>query len=903
MDLRFTALLTVLLLATGCELLGRSAPPPPAEVVDEDPAAPADAADPGDPQAPVSCSVGFGDPEIDLPATVDLGDFAIEVTAHGGLDVTHADSGARSLFAAPAGASWLTLGRADLEVREHQGSFAVDEGLHELCSDLELYEARQAAGGLHLYGGFVDCPGADFEARFCEAAPGHLGFEVEPLLTGWNLVVLRTASSWGERIYGMGEQAPHHSLDLKGREIPVLAQEGGVGRGHMPITPAVDAISSGSGGSEDSTYYAAPHYLTSEHRSLFLENSEYQVFDFRQDEAIEIRLHARSMRGRILQGGSILELVERFTDYAGRMPALPGWVGEGAIVALARPLDETLEIVDRLLEHDAAISGVWNQTWSGVAETYIGEQVLWNWVQNPHHHPGWGDWADVLADRDVRVLCYVNSMFRELPDDAGPVTRDLFREGVEAGHFVRDEHGETLMMPVTAFDVALLDLTDEAARAWMKEVIGKEMMEEARCSGWMADFAEALPFEAVMADGRSGAEFHNLYPVEWARLNREAVEEAGRMGDVLVFNRSGFTTSPRHSMLLWQGDQLTTWDRYDGLSSAVHSLISGGFSGIALNHSDIGGYTSLSWMGLGYTREAELLKRWTEMAAFTAVMRTHEGNQPGSNAQVYSDDEAMAHFARMTRVYRALAPVREQLFVDASARGWPMVRHLAMHHGQDPEAWDIDDQFLLGDELLVAPIVQKCGWSCPPEREVWLPAGEWTHLWSGEVFGDIEVSTVVTVEAPLGEPPVFFPLGSELGSALVDRLLAEDIDAGGATPLSGFDPIGCGDTVSGDTAGALASASFDAYGCNVGDYSAPERAFALDPGFSGPASFALVDPTPTEVDHDVMVMDITGGAADCVTWGGNSATFEAEAGRSYLLVVDGYHADAGAFEARLTCAD
>ena len=874
----------------GCELLSGPAAPPPPPVEVPAPAPPDDA---------TRCEVGWSDPEIALPTAVDLGDFRVEVDGDGGLDVGHLDSVGRSLFAAPEGQDWLTLGKAALHAEEHQGSFAIDEHLGELCSDLELYEARSGPGGLHLYGGFADCPGADFEARFCEALPGHLAFGVEPLLPEWNLLVLRAESRHAERIYGLGEQAPHHSLDLKGREIPVLSQEGGVGRGHAPISTAIDAVSPGSGGGEDTTYYAAPHYITSDDRSLFLENSEYSVFDFRQDAATEIRLHAPSMRGRILQGESTLELIERFTDYAGRMPALPGWVGDGAIVALARPLDESLEIVDRLLEHDAAISGVWNQTWSGVAETWIGEQVLWNWVQNPHHHPGWGDWADALADRDIRTLCYVNSMFRELPADAGPVSRDLFREGTEAGYFVRDAHGEQLMLPVTAFDVALLDLTNEEARAWMKEVIRTEMMESAQCSGWMADFAEALPFEAVMADGRTGAGFHNLYPVEWARLNREAVEEAGRLGDVLVFNRSGFTTTPRHAMLLWQGDQLTTWDRYDGLKSAVHSLISGGFSGIALNHSDIGGYTSLSWLGLGYTREAELLKRWTEMAAFTAVMRTHEGNQPGANAQVYSDDEAMAHFARMTRVHRALAPYRERLMVDVSERGWPMVRHLAMHHGDDVEAWDIDDQFLLGEELLVAPIVEKCGWDCPPSRQVWLPEGEWVHLWSGEVYGDAGISTVITVEAPLGEPPVFFGVGSEVGEAVVDALLDEGIGAGGEEPMPEPLPIECGRAVAGDTSGPLATTWFDAYDCNVGDYGAPEIVFEFVAGSTGQASWSLVDPTPTEVDHDVMVLDA--GSEHCPAWGGNSATFEAQAGRTYLLVVDGYHEDAGAFEAQLDC--
>ena len=79
------------------------------------------------------------------------------------------------------------------------------------------------------------------------------------------------------------------------------------------------------------------------------------------------------------------------------------------------------------------------------------------------------------------------------------------------------------------------------------------------------------------------ASYHNRYPVEWAKLNREAVQEAGREGDVVFFLRSGFTRSPAHATLFWEGDQMVTWDAQDGFMSALTGLISGGFSGFTLN--------------------------------------------------------------------------------------------------------------------------------------------------------------------------------------------------------------------------------------------------------------------------------------------------------------------------------
>lgn len=82
-------------------------------------------------------------------------------------------------------------------------------------------------------------------------------------------------------------------------------------------------------------------------------------------------------------------------------------------------------------------------------------------------------------------------------------------------------------------------------------------------------------------------------------------------------------------------------------------MLSGGISGYSLNHPDIGGYTAIDSFPLRYYRSKELLLRWTELAAFTAVFRTHEGNRPEVNHQIYSDDETLRHFSRFAKVYAA----------------------------------------------------------------------------------------------------------------------------------------------------------------------------------------------------------------------------------------------------------
>lgn len=693
--------------------------------------------------------------------------FMVSLSDQGALSVTHADDATRPIFESPADGAWLHAGEAEMTAEEHQGSFDIDEGITARCAGLSIIQVAHGEESLWIDGTFTDC-GLSFTARLCQAGEGRLSVQIDA--PDADYLTLRPVSDADEMIFGMGEQFPHETLDLKGRIIPALSQEGGIGRGHSIITPVVELASEGSGGSEETTYYAAPHYLTSDLRSVFLEDTEYAVFDFSAAGYTEIRLFSSQMHAQVLYGDEPLALIERLTDYAGRMPALPDWVSGGAIVALARDFEQSAAIVEELLDAGAEIGGVWNQTWSGVNETYIGEQVLWNWtVGDPE---GWDAWVDGLEAAGIRPLCYVNSMFLDVSDR--DVSRDLFAEGEAAGHFILDESGETYMLPITAFEVALLDLTSDDARDWMKDVIVDEMIDTARCSGWMADFAEALPFDARLSSGEPASRFHNAYPVEWARLNREAIEEAGMLGEVFFFNRAGYTTTPAHSTLVWEGDQLTTWDAEDGMVSAIHGLINGGLSGIALNHSDIGGYTSLSLYGLGYDRESELLKRWAELSAFTAVMRTHEGNQPDVNAQVYDEDER-DHFARMTQVYAALSFYRDELFVDAADRGWPLVRALWLHYPDDARSYEVSDQFLLGSEILVAPIKNKC-WTwpwCPYDKELYLPPGEWTHLWTGETYGAADEGQTITIPADIGEPAVFYRAGSEVGAQLVSNL--EDV--------------------------------------------------------------------------------------------------------------------------------
>jgi alpha-glucosidase len=303
-----------------------------------------------------------------------------------------------------------------------------------------------------------------------------------------------------------------------------------------------------------------------------------------------------------------------------------------------------------------------------------------------------------------------------------------------------------------------VDLTNPEARAWIKDVIQEELIGNG-ASGWMADFGDSLPYDAVLHSGADPKSYHNRYAEEWAGVNREALREARHGEDIVFFNRSGYTQSPGESTLFWLGDQLVDWDEHDGIKSAVTGLLSSGLSGYSLQHSDIGGYTAIDHPLLKHHRSKELLMRWTELAAFTTVFRTHEGNRPEVNHQIYSDEETLRHFSRFAKVYAAWKPYRIELVKEASETGLPVVRHPFVHYPDDPEVLGLEYQFMVGSDLMVAPVLD------PGEEivEVYLPAGRWVHLWSGRKYGSLDKGVYETVNAPVGEPAVFYKDSSDVG--------------------------------------------------------------------------------------------------------------------------------------------
>ena len=637
------------------------------------------------------------------------------------------------------------VGSGKESVAMYRGNFAIEDFVEERVplrhcviqpdgSAMRLSLARDVHSAPEL-GLLVRATAAGATIEFDRVAPGI------------NRLWWRVRAQRDEHIWGCGEQMSY--FDLRGRHFPLWTSEPGVGRDKSTHLTWQADVTGKAGGDYFTTNYPQPTYVSSQRYCLHAETTAYADFDFRHAEFHELQFWAVPKRLELFAAPSFVELVSQISTRFGRQPLLPDWVLKGAILGLKNGPEHAERILKLSREHGVAVTALWCEDWVGLRKTSFGNRLFWDWHWNESRYPNARAWVAALKSQNVRFLGYVT------PYVCSDGT--IYQEALAAGYLATDANGGEYIVDFGEFGCGIVDFTKPAAAEWYGRRVIRQELIDGGLDGWMADFGEYLPIDMKLSSGADPMLMHNAWPTMWAKVNAEAVEQAGRTGDILYFMRAGYTGIQAHCPLLWAGDQSVDFSRHDGLQTVICGALSSGLLGNAYHHSDIGGYTSL----FGNRRTPELFQRWAEMAAFTPVMRTHEGNRPAENFQFWQDEGVLAHFARMVRLYVALAPYVRQLCAQAAACGLPLQRPLFLHFENDPQTYAIQDQYLYGEDLLVAPVHEAGRDSWEP----YLPAGaRWIHLWSAQEFAG---GARVKVPAPLGQPPVFVRQGAAAQAQLL----------------------------------------------------------------------------------------------------------------------------------------
>ncbi len=545
----------------------------------------------------------------------------------------------------------------------------------------------------------------------------------------------------GERHLGFGERA--NAVDQRGREVESYVADGPYENVENPFIAAF-VPTPGYRPRPDATYFPIPWLLSSRGIGVLIEDDPVSTFRLGTDDpgAWSVAVNGTAMHLLVVAGPTVPDVLRRYTAHVGRQPpaAAPFYLGPWW-----QPKGPEAENV-KLLQNARATGSV--------VQTYTHYLPCGDQQGKPQR-----DRTAAFHAAGLAVTTYFNPMVCTTYGAAyGPAAaRGLLTRRADGSPYTYRYTGSS------QFFVGQLDFTNPDARRYYGDLLDEAVKDG--YDGWMEDFGEYTPLDAHGQDGSTGEAGHNTYVKRYHQAAREyAQDRAGR--PLARFNRSGFTGSARYSQIVWGGDPTTSFG-FDGLRSAVSGGLTMGLSGVSLWGSDIGGFFALSQP----QTTPELLARWLQVGFASGVMRTQASGfslVDSPRAQIF-DPELLPIWQRYARLRTQLYPYLASAERQYDATGLPLMRHLALAYAQDSRATAREDEYLLGDDLLVAPALD----AGQRERRAYLPDGRWVDWWRSVTLDadgapHLGAATTheggqdVTLPAPLDELPLLVRAGTVL---------------------------------------------------------------------------------------------------------------------------------------------
>ncbi|MDQ6777236.1 MAG: hypothetical protein M3071_13690 [Actinomycetota bacterium] len=524
-------------------------------------------------------------------------------------------------------------------------------------------------------------------------SPEVLSVRLATTSRGTRSLQLALSIAPGEHFYGLGER--FFGPDLAGHRLDTWTED----RNTDP--------------SKRTSYFTTPFLLSSSGYGLYLATSARASFDIGASRpgCLLIDVQTVSLRAYVIVGSSPQLVLERRARLIGRPPLPPAWGfgvwktligGPGRVEAEAARLKALGIPVDAAWIYDAV------DPKSGLG---------WPWKLygpiNPGRYPDLRALIRTLHRRGLRVLGYLNPfLYRGTP---------AYSTAARHHYLVVDARGQPIIQPWRQH--AYIDFTNPAASLWWQARI-RSALQKTGFDGAMQDYGEDAPADGRYASGQDAALLHNRYPVLYARAVRQAAQAAKPNGTVF-FARSGYTGSERYLTGGFTGDQRRDWSSGAGIGSIVPAMLSSGLSGRPYWGPDIAGFSQ----GDTGPDQQELWERWLEIGALSPTMRDMLGAFT-TPIDLWSNPETIRLFRRYARLHEALKPYIYQYARIAHHTGLPIARPLFLNYPNDPTAYNVNDEYLLGDDLLVAPVTRPD----QTRRRLYLPAGPWQDHWTKHTY-------------------------------------------------------------------------------------------------------------------------------------------------------------------------
>lgn len=507
----------------------------------------------------------------------------------------------------------------------------------------------------------------------------------------------------GEALYGLGQR--FSGLNVAGKIVDMWIRD-------VP-------------GQGEASYFCTPVLFSSSGYALFAADNPEGAFAL---NPLGQGLNRYDRAGRewtfyLAFAPTLKELVLKRAAIQGPFRGVPDWAWGPWISRNSYENQGEAEAALRgMTDREIPVSAIVLEAWKGRYET--GDF-------NRFAHGGWPDVSGFYA------LCRklgVRTVLWQVP--VIPPSHPGIEGLAAAGMFVRQPDGSVSWRRQWLEGFANIDFTRPEAVAWWKDQMRDALRQGAR--GFKADDGEDIKPDDVFADGRRGWQLHNEYSTLYAKALYELMDEEGVDG--MLWCRSASLGCER-TPGLWAGDQYATWEQYRSL---VPAGLSAGLSGAPFWGHDIGGYIG--------DPSPELYIRWLQFGAFSPFMQYH-GIKP--REPWFFGEEAVRAYRLLARLRMKLKPMLIELGREAAATGLPIMRPMALEFPGDPRFLAEDSQYMLGADLLVAPIFEEGA----TKRTVKFPPGRWRHLLSPKTYrgpADLEIS------CGLVDAPVFVREGARL---------------------------------------------------------------------------------------------------------------------------------------------